>query len=105
MRILVAPDKFKGVLSAREVAENIALGLREVLTNAEIELAPVAGQSTWYFLGPRAGGIELQVGNRRVMVVTPQSPLGRQLLGRRVGDDVDTPSRTIRLKLRIVSVA
>ncbi|PYL54737.1 MAG: hypothetical protein DMF29_05765 [Verrucomicrobia bacterium] len=28
MRILIAPDKFKGTLSALEVAENIAAGLR-----------------------------------------------------------------------------
>lgn len=42
MRILVAPDKFKGVLTAREVAENIAAGLREILPDAEIDLAPVA---------------------------------------------------------------
>jgi glycerate kinase len=42
MRILIAPDKFKGSLSAREVAENIALGLRDVLTNADIDIVPVA---------------------------------------------------------------
>jgi glycerate kinase len=42
MRILIAPDKFKGVLSARDVAENIAHGVRDILTNAEIVLAPVA---------------------------------------------------------------
>ena len=42
MRILVSPDKFKGTLSAQEVAENIALGLREILTDAIIEIVPVA---------------------------------------------------------------
>ena len=42
MRILVAPDKFKGSLSAREVAESIAAGLRDVLPNATIEIVPVA---------------------------------------------------------------
>ena len=42
MRILIAPDKFKGSLSAREVAENIALGLRGVLRDAEIAIAPMA---------------------------------------------------------------
>jgi glycerate kinase len=42
MRILVAPDKFKGVLSAREVSENVAQGLRDVLSHADIALAPVA---------------------------------------------------------------
>jgi len=42
MRILVAPDKYKGVQGAREVAESIARGLGDVLTNVEIDLAPVA---------------------------------------------------------------
>ena len=42
MRILVAPDKFKGALSAREVAENIAAGLRDVLPEAEIDILPMA---------------------------------------------------------------
>src|SRR5256885_11891063 len=42
MRVLVAPDKFKGSLSARQVAENIALGIRDVIPDAQIEIAPVA---------------------------------------------------------------
>ena len=42
MKILIAPDKFKGALNARDVAENIAEGLHEVLPNAEIEIAPMA---------------------------------------------------------------
>ena len=42
VRVLIAPDKFKGSLSAREVADNIAAGLREVLPDATIEIVPVA---------------------------------------------------------------
>ena len=42
MKILIAPDKFKGTLGAREVAENIAAGLREVLPVAEIDIVPMA---------------------------------------------------------------
>ena len=42
MKILISPDKFKGTLSAREVADNIAAGLREILTNAEIDIVPMA---------------------------------------------------------------
>jgi len=42
MRILIAPDKFKGSLSAREVAENAALGLRDVLRDAKIDIVPMA---------------------------------------------------------------
>jgi glycerate 2-kinase len=42
MKILIAPDKFKGALNARDVAKNIAEGLREILPGAEIEIVPMA---------------------------------------------------------------
>lgn len=42
MRILIAPDKFKGTLSAREVGEAIATGLRDVLPDAKIDIVPMA---------------------------------------------------------------
>ena len=42
MNILIAPDKFKGSLNASEVAENIAIGLRDALPDAQIEIVPMA---------------------------------------------------------------
>jgi glycerate 2-kinase len=42
MKILIAPDKFKGALSAREAAENIAKGLRDALPDAIIDIVPMA---------------------------------------------------------------
>src|SRR3954469_12662270 len=42
MRILIAPDKFKGTLNARQVAENIAKGLLDVMPDAQIEIVPMA---------------------------------------------------------------
>lgn len=39
-----------------------------------------------YFIGPRAGGREIVHQRKPVLVITPQSPLGSQLMGRRVGD-------------------
>src|SRR3954451_21518318 len=42
MKILIAPDKFKGALNAREVAQNIAKALLDVLPEAQIELVPMA---------------------------------------------------------------
>jgi glycerate 2-kinase len=42
MKILIAPDKFKGTLNAREVAQHIAKGLLDVLPDAQIEIVPMA---------------------------------------------------------------
>ena len=42
MRVVVAPDKFKGSLTAVEAAEAIALGVRDALPDAEIVTCPVA---------------------------------------------------------------
>ncbi|MEU3283276.1 glycerate kinase [Streptomyces antibioticus] len=41
-RVLVAADKFKGSLTAVEVAERVTAGLRRVVPEAEVEALPVA---------------------------------------------------------------
>ncbi|MEU6269664.1 glycerate kinase [Saccharopolyspora shandongensis] len=40
--VLIAPDKFKGSLTAPEVAEAVAAGLRRARPDAQVRLAPVA---------------------------------------------------------------
>src|SRR4051812_47874826 len=43
---------------------------------AVVELASATGDTrAWYFLGPRAGGLELNLTGREILVLTPQSPL------------------------------
>lgn len=58
MRILIAPDKFKGSLSAREVADNIAIGLRSALPDAIVQTMPVGdgGEGTADVIGAACGG-------------------------------------------------
>ena len=58
MRILVAPDKFKGSLGAGEVAEHIAAGVRDRLPDAEITTLPIAdgGEGTASVICSAAGG-------------------------------------------------
>jgi transcription elongation GreA/GreB family factor len=60
---------------------------------------------TAYFLAPRAGGVEVTVEGRAVLVVTPQSPLGRQLIGRRAGEEVTPPGAARSKPQRITAVA
>src|SRR5688572_1794811 len=58
MHILIAPDKFKGSLSAREVADHIAVGLLEILPGTVIDKMPVAdgGEGTVEVIRHACGG-------------------------------------------------
>lgn len=40
------------------------------------------------FIGPCAGGTEIEFAGQTVLVLTPQSPLGRQLMGHKAGDQI-----------------
>lgn len=42
MKIVIAPDSFKGSLTAKQVAEAIKTGLQRVLPNADYEMVPMA---------------------------------------------------------------
>jgi len=73
MKILIAPDKFKGALGAREVAENIATRLRDVLPDAKIEIVPMAdgGEGTAEVICNARGGSWVQC--------KAHDPLGREI--------------------------
>jgi transcription elongation GreA/GreB family factor len=57
-----------------------------------------------YFIGPRAGGTEIEIEGQSVLVITPQSPLGRQLMGRQQGDALELDLGGRRNPARVVSV-
>ena len=81
-----------------EANDPIALG-----SLVELESAP-GKVTTWYFVGPRAGGLELMFDSQPVLVLTPQSPLGGQLIGRKVGDTIRAPGSAASAVQRIVTV-
>jgi glycerate kinase len=58
VRILIAPDKFKGSLTSEQVAGIIAAGLREVLPDAVIDTMPIAdgGEGTASAISQACGG-------------------------------------------------
>jgi len=53
---------------------------------ALILLEDETGEQRRIFLGPAAGGMKLGTGATETMVITPDSPLGKKLLGKQVGD-------------------
>jgi len=57
-----------------------------------------------YFIGPRAGGTEIVHQKKTLFVITPQSPLGNQLLGRKQGERLTLEIGGSRCDYRIAQV-
>jgi glycerate kinase len=76
MKILIAPDKFKGSLNAREVAENIAKGMRDALPHITIDIVPMAdgGEGTAEAICEARGGSWLKC--------KAHDPIGREIEAR-----------------------
>ncbi len=95
--------------AALAVAQFSALPVRDFKPGEPISLGALVrleGRGTnHYFVGPRAGGTEIETAGQSVMVITPQSPLGRQLMGRKQGDALQLELGGKRSEYRITSVA
>jgi transcription elongation GreA/GreB family factor len=63
-----------------------------------------AGETAWYFIGPRAGGTEVTLDRLEILVITPQSPLGAQLLGGQPGGRLQLDLAGRKQPARILSV-
>jgi transcription elongation GreA/GreB family factor len=62
------------------------------------------GTRTLHFLGPKGGGLEILHKGTEVLVITPESPLGQQLLGKKVGDCIKFQTRGPAQEFRVTSV-
>jgi transcription elongation GreA/GreB family factor len=85
-------------LAARQLADGEAIDI-----GALVELE-TGGEHSFYFIGPRAGGTEVVHEKREILVITPQSPLGEQLMGRKQGDQPQLNFGGAKQTARIVSV-
>src|SRR4029079_13072981 len=62
------------------------------------------GERSFYLIGPKAGGTEIVHEKKTIMVLTPQSPLGEKLVGRKQGDEVQMQFGAALESYRIISV-
>jgi transcription elongation GreA/GreB family factor len=62
------------------------------------------GENSFYFIGPRAGGTEVLHDKKEILVITPQSPLGEQLMGKKFGDQPQLNFGGAKQPARIVRV-
>ena len=75
-----------------------------VRLTALVTLEDAGGVERRVFLGPAAGGLKVTDERGDIVVITPESPLGCQLLGKGTGDAVVVSGGRVRKELEIVEV-
>lgn len=91
------------------IAEFEKLPVKKFAADEPVDLGALVelqhgGECSCYFIGPRAGGTEIVHDKREILVITPQSPLGAQLVGKRAGEPLQLTIGGGKQSAKIVSV-
>ena len=95
-----------------EVAVKVLAGLElrdigkatPICASAVVTLEDDDGARTTFFMSPHGGGVRLDLDGANVQVVTPQSPLGKAILGRVHGDVIELRAKAGLREMTIVDV-
>jgi hypothetical protein len=99
---------------AREILDSIEvygkLKVRDFASDEPIDLTALVeldfdGAPAFYFIGPKHGGLEIEYAKKEITVITPQSPLGQNLMGKQAGHRWTVKQGGSTVKYRILSVA
>ena len=62
--------------------------LKPVALASLVQLAQDQAVKSWFFIAPAAAGYRTQIAELNITVITPQSPMGKVLMGKQIDDDV-----------------
>lgn len=80
------------------------LGPDDVVCAAALVELEINHTRAFYFIAPQGGGLVTRVQGKPVQVLTPASPMGEALLGKRVGDLVEIETRDSVREYRVLSI-
>ncbi len=63
------------------------------------------GERALYFIGPRSGGLEIHLRGKEITVITPQSPMGQNLMEKTVGHRWSSKLGASTLNYRVTAVS
>ena len=87
-----------------------SLALRQFSAQEPIDVGAIvemerSGERTAFFIGPLAGGAEVDCEGKSVIVITPQSPLGQQIIGHKQGDRFQIKIGSSSNKCHVIAVS
>lgn len=99
---------------AKEIMDSIklyeALPTRDFAADEPIDLTAlveldVSGARSFYFIGSKNGGLEIEYEGKEITLITPQSPLGQHLMDRKAGERWTAKPGGAVVKYHIISVS
>lgn len=75
-----------------------------IAIGALVDLRAEDGRESRCLIVPQGGGVSLSVLGKTVQIITPQSPMGEALIGRKAGEDFEIDAGGRRRDYEIVSV-
>lgn len=94
----------QAAIEAFQKLEVREFGAKDAIDLAALVEVEAAGERSHFFIGPAKGGLEVRQGGKEIVVITPQAPLGRELVGRRLGDRFKWGAGPRAVDYRIVGV-
>ncbi|MEO4014297.1 MULTISPECIES: GreA/GreB family elongation factor [Pseudomonas] len=77
---------------------------RGIEVGALLGLKDEKGREQWLFLAPDAAGLKVDLVGQWITVITPRSPLGKSLLGKFEGDEVEIQVAGARQQFSVTEV-
>lgn len=77
---------------------------RGIEVGALLGLEDETGREQWLFLAPDAAGLKVDLVGQLITVITPRSPLGKSLLGKFEGDEVEIVVAGARQQFSVTEV-
>jgi transcription elongation GreA/GreB family factor len=82
-----------------------AFGPQEAINIGALVELEGKGETMLYFIATRAGGLEVVHEKREILVITPQSPLGQNVVGKRAGDKIKMEIAGTKSEYRVTMVS
>jgi transcription elongation GreA/GreB family factor len=99
--------QIRELLAAIKTYESLAV--KDFAPDAPVDLSALVEvqmgrEKYFYFIGPKNGGLEIVHEGKEIAVLTPQSPLGQMLMGKRAGDSWTAQIGGSNTKYKVISV-
>ena len=94
----------QAAIAAFEMLDARKFGVGEPIDLGALVELEQKDERTLYFIGPKAGGTEVVHDGREVLVITPRSPLGEQLQGKKRGERLQLSLSGVHDLYRVITV-